>query len=55
MDYEVEADDTEETAAKLANANIDLVTGKRNVTLLNETVTATSIEVNNIIGKLKKQ
>ena len=50
MDYEVDVDDTQEAATELTNANIDLVTGKETLTVLNETVSATSVQINNTIG-----
>lgn len=48
VEYDVEYDFDSNTAADLTKANTDLVSGKEDVTLLNETVSAMSIQINNI-------
>jgi hypothetical protein len=50
VEYEAEVEGTAETANQFTNANIDLVTGRENITLLNETVSASSVQVNDTIG-----
>lgn len=50
MEYDIEYEDDAETASELTKANTDLVSGKEKITLLNETVSATSIQINNTIG-----
>ncbi|KAH3839273.1 hypothetical protein DPMN_112699 [Dreissena polymorpha] len=48
--YEVVYEDTQESATELTDATLRLVSGKQNVTILNETVSATSVQVNETIG-----
>jgi hypothetical protein len=52
VDYELEVEDDADVASELTKANIDLVTGKENITLLNETVSATSVQINDTIGNI---
>ncbi|WAQ99260.1 hypothetical protein MAR_023633, partial [Mya arenaria] len=48
-DFEIVYEDSEQSQAQFTEANIDLVTGRETVTILNETVAASSIQVNNTI------
>ncbi|KAH3839660.1 hypothetical protein DPMN_113092 [Dreissena polymorpha] len=47
--YEVVYDDTSESAMELTDATLRLVSGNQTVTILNETVSATSVQVNETI------
>lgn len=46
--YDVEYEDSAEAAGDLAKATVDLAAGKQQITILNETVAALSVEVNNV-------
>ncbi|KAH3839213.1 hypothetical protein DPMN_112638 [Dreissena polymorpha] len=47
--YEVVYDDTPESATEFTDANLSLVSGNQNVTIFNETVSATSVQVKDAI------
>ena len=48
--YEVIYEDTPESAIELTHATLRLVSGNQTVTILNETVPATTVQVNETIG-----
>ena len=50
VDYEVEVAKTASATNKLNKANVDMVSGKENITVLNQTVSADSVAMENVTG-----